>query len=317
MTRSIPQYLNDFLTYCEVEKGLTPITTKNYACFLQKFFLWLEKNNLKDIEPQELTEEHIWKYRIWLSRLPNTVRKASRGLHVSTQTRYLIALRVLLGYFHEKNIPSLPTEKIKLPKERRERQIKFLDLDQIEKLLSSPNIKIMSELRDKAILETLFSTGLRVAELIALDRKRFAGAKNKIDFEMSIIGKGSYPRTIYFSESSLFWIKKYLAARQDDEDALFIRTKGPRDAPVRLTSRAIELIVEKYAKKAGISILATPHTIRHSFATDLLTQGVDLRTVQEFLGHRNIATTQVYTHITSKRLRDIHRKFHGGRQLSS
>lgn len=317
MTKTIIQYLNDFLDYCEVEKGLSPTTTRNYSRFLRKFFLWLEKNNLKGIRPHELTEDHVWKYRMWLSRLPNSVRKASSGLSHSTQIRYLIALRVFLSYFHEKGIPSsLPTEKIKLPKERRERLIKFLTLDQIDKLLSNVNSQTRIGLRDRAILETLFSTGLRVAELTALDWKQLAGAKNKNDFELSIIGKGGYPRTVYFSERALYWLKKYLSSRHDHETALFIRFKGPSNAPSRLTARSIEVLVQKYSKIAGLPLLATPHTLRHSFATDLLNQGVDLRTVQEFLGHRSIATTQVYTHVTSKRLRDVHRKFHGGRKLS-
>lgn len=285
---------------------------------MQKFFLWLEKNNLNNLKPGELTEEHIWRYRMWLSRLPNLTRGTTQGLHISTQTRYLIALRAMLAYFHEKNIPSLPTEKIKLPKEKRERLVKFLELEQIEKLLAGPDSKTITGLRDRAILETLFSTGLRVAELVALDRKHLAGAQNKKDFEMGIIGKGSYPRTIYFSERALEAIKKYLDAREDNDAGLFIRFRGPTNKDsARLTTRAVELLVQKYAKKSGISLLATPHTLRHSFATDLLNQGVDLRTVQEFLGHRNIATTQVYTHVTSKRLRDIHRQFHGGKDIKN
>lgn len=315
MLKPIRLYLNDFLEYGEVEKGLTPTTARNYGRFLRKFFTCLEKNNLKTLTPDELTEEHIWKYRLWLSRLPNTVRKSSPGLNVSTQIRYLVALRALLAYFHEKNIPSLPTEKIKLPKEKRERHIKFLDLEQLEKLLASPDVNTISGLRDRAILEILFSTGLRVAELVSLDRKHLAGARGKDDFEISVTGKGGYPRTVYFSERALYWVKKYLSAREDDEKALLVRIKGPQSAPARLTTRSVELIMQKYSKKSGIYILATPHTLRHSFATDLLNQGVDLRTVQEFLGHRNIATTQVYTHVTSKRLKDIHKKFHGGRKL--
>jgi integrase/recombinase XerD len=271
-------------------------------------------NNLESLHPGALTEQHVAKYRMWLSRLPNTTRGASKGLQSYSQIRYLIALRAFLAYFHEKDIPCLPTEKIKLPKERKERQIKFLDLERVEILLAQPNTKTLSGLRDRAILETLFSTGVRVAELVALDRKQLDGAANKKDFELSIIGKGSYPRTIYFSTHAFYWVIKYLRARKDDASALFIRRKGPSKAPQRLTTRAVELLVQKYVKQAGLSILATPHTLRHSFATDLLTQGVDLRTIQEFLGHRNIATTQVYTHVTSKRLRDIHRQFHGNRK---
>lgn len=315
MSKPIIQYTNDFIEYCEVEKGLSSTTGKNYARFLQQFFAWLKKNNLEKLEPQELTENHIWQYRVWLSRLPNQTRKMSTGLNTSTQSRYLIALRGLLGYFHERNIPCLPTEKIKLPKERRERQVKFLQLEHLEALLTAPNERTQSGLRDRAILETLFSTGLRVAELAALDRKHLAGSKTKNDFEMSVIGKGNYPRTVYFSKRALYWIKKYLDARTDDDPALFVRFKGPTRSSLRLHVRGIELLVQKYSKLSGIPILATPHTLRHSFATDLLNNGVDIRMVQEFLGHRHIATTQVYTHVTSKRLRDIHREFHGGNKL--
>lgn len=313
MLKPIPQYLNDFLEYCEVEKGLTPITVKNYERFLNKFLVWLKKNRLENISPAELKEEHISQYRIWLSRLPNTVRKGAAGISVSTQLRYLIALRAFLTYFHEKNIPSLPTEKIKLPKER-ERVIKFLRLEDIEKLLSAPSTNTLTGLRDRAILETLFSTGMRVSELTSLNVKQLAGAENKKDYELNIVGKGGYPRTVYFSERALYWIKRYLKERTDCNEALFVRTKGPASSALRLTTRTVERLLEKYSKITGLPFLATPHTLRHSFATDLLNQGVDLRTVQEFLGHRNIATTQVYTHVTSKRLKDIHRKFHGGRK---
>ncbi|OHA03565.1 MAG: hypothetical protein A3J58_00290 [Candidatus Sungbacteria bacterium RIFCSPHIGHO2_02_FULL_52_23] len=315
MPKSIIQYRNDFIEYCEVEKGLSPTTGKNYTRFLEQFFIWLRKNSLENLEPQNLTEDHIWQYRVWLSRLRNQTRKTSLGLNPSTQSRYLIALRGLLGYFHEKSIPCLPTEKIKLPKERRERQVKFLQLEQLEALLTSPNEKTDTGLRDRAILETLFSTGLRVAELVALDRKHLAGAKGKNDFEMSVIGKGNYPRTVYFSERALYWVKKYLETRTDDDKALFTRFKGPNDDSLRLSVRGVELLVQKYAKISGIPVLATPHTLRHSFATDLLNNGVDIRMVQEFLGHRHIGTTQVYTHVTSKRLRDIHKQFHGGNKL--
>ncbi|MBI3273869.1 MAG: tyrosine-type recombinase/integrase [Candidatus Colwellbacteria bacterium] len=315
--KPIPRHLNDFLEYCEVEKGLSPTTTKNYARFLNKFFNWLKNSSsTKNIYPNELTEEHVWKYRLWLSRLPNSVKKTSPGLASSTQTRYLIALRALFAYFHEKNIPSLPTEKIKLPKERKEKQVVFLSIEQVEKLLKSPDIKTVPGLRDRAILETLFSAGLRVAELVSLNREHLEGAEDKNDFEISIMGKGRYPRTIYFSERALLAVKEYLFRRTEDDDhALFIRTKGPHSAPLRLTTRAVETIVQKYAKKGGLSVLATPHTLRHSFATDLLNQGADLRSVQELPGHRNIATTQVYTHVTNKKLREVHRKFHGGRMI--
>jgi len=314
-TKPLLQHTQEFLDYCEVEKGLSATTARNYRRFLQKFFEWLKKNNLTELSPNDLTEDHIWKYRMWLSRLPNKTRKAAQGLQTSTQTRYLIALRALLGYFHERDIPCLPTEKIKLPKDRRERQVKFLNMEQLEALLAAPETRTITGLRDRAMLETLFSTGLRVAELTALERKHLAGSKHKTDFEMSIIGKGNYPRTVYFSERTLHWIHKYLLARDDQDQALFIRFKGPASDSLRLGVRGVESIVQKYAKLSGIPILATPHTLRHSFATDLLNNGVDIRVVQEFLGHRHIGTTQVYTHVTSKQLRDIHKRFHGGNKL--
>lgn len=311
MSKPLPHYLTDFLEYCEVEKGLLAGSVRNYSRFLNKFFIWLKQSGLEALEPQDLTEEHVTKYRVWLSRLPNSVRKESPGLSVSSQTRYLIALRVFLSFFHERNIPALPTEKVKLPKERNERLVKFLSLEQIEKLLEAAADKSLPGLRDRAILETLFSTGLRVAELVALDRRNLAEARGRKDFELSIIGKGGHPRTVYFSERALFWLGLYLDHRTDTKEALFIRFSGPKDAPHRLTTRGIEVIVEKYSKIAGAPLLVTPHTMRHSFATDLLSKGADLRTVQEFLGHRHIATTQVYTHVTNKRLKDIHQKLHG------
>ncbi|KKT45175.1 MAG: Tyrosine recombinase XerC [Parcubacteria group bacterium GW2011_GWA2_44_15] len=315
MSKPLPRYLNDFLEYSEVEKGLSINSVKNYERFINKFFDWLKQNKLEHLSPENLSEEHISKYRVWLSRRPNTVRRASPTLHPSTQIRYLIALRSFLAYFHEKNIPTLPTEKIKLPKDRKERLIKFLDVEQLRKFFDAPNTETTAGLRDRALLETLFSTGLRVAELVALDTKQLESALNKNDFELSIVGKGGYPRTVYFSDRALCWIKKYLKSRTDDDEALFLNFKSSKRDSRRLSVRGVELIVEKYSKMSGISFLATPHTFRHSFATDLLNKGVDLRIVQEFLGHRNIATTQIYTHVTSKHLREIHKKFHGGKEL--
>lgn len=315
MQKPLPQHLTDFLEYCEVEKGLSLNSVKNYSRFVQKFFDWLTEAGMRRLTPEQLTENHIYKYRLWLSRRPNAVRRAFPHLHPSTQARYLIALRAFVSFFHEKNIPTLPTEKIKLPKDRKERLVKFLDVEQLRRFFDAPNTETAKGLRDRAILETLFSTGLRVAELVALNRKQLASALNKDDFELSVVGKGGYPRIVYFSARALDTLKKYLKSRIDDDEALFIGLGGPTRDSRRISVRGVELIVEKYSKMAGIPFLATPHTLRHSFATDLLSKGVDLRVIQEFLGHRNIATTQIYTHVTSKRLREIHRKFHGGSEL--
>jgi site-specific recombinase XerD len=297
-TLSIIKHIPGFLDYCEIEKGLSNNTQKNYQRYLKKFCDWLVAIKKENIMPHELTSEDVTNYRLYLSR--NASPETKQLLKKSTQNYYLIALRSLLGYFSEKNITSLPSDKIKLPKDaRKEKTVKFLNLEQIERLLNSPDTTNNVGIRDRAILETLFSTGLRIAELTALNKDQFENLKNKKDFELSIIGKGGYPRTVYFSEKALLWLKKYLETYNSEEKSLF-----------RLTPRSIERIVKKYSILSGIPIFTTPHTLRHSLATDFLMQGVDIRTIQEFLGHRSITSTQIYTHVTNKHLRDIHRKFH-------
>ncbi|HCC60006.1 MAG: hypothetical protein A2402_02235 [Candidatus Staskawiczbacteria bacterium RIFOXYC1_FULL_37_43] len=311
---SLAKHINDFLDYCDVEKGLKNNTQKNYKEYLNKFFGWLKYKNLSHILPHQLTPEHIWEYRLYLSRYANP--KSGKSLRKTTQNYYLIALRAFLGYFVAKDIVSLPPGKVTLPKpDKSVKTIKFLTLEQIERLLTAVEPKDEVGLRDRAILEAFFSTGLRIAELVALNKEQFANIKNKKDFELGIIGKGGNPRTVYFSERALGWIKRYLEARKDMEKPLFVSTSGKKGSDCRLTPRSIERIVKKYAILAGVPIFTTPHTLRHSYATDLLNQGVDLRSIQEFLGHRSIMTTQIYTHVTNKRLRDIHRKFHGGKDL--
>ena len=310
---SIIEHIPNFLDYCEVEKGLSDKTQENYKRYLNKFTYWLKKTKKENLLPHELTSEDIWAYRLFLSR---STDKKGRSLKKISQNYYLIALRALLSYFAVKDIVSLPADKIALPRDiRREKTIKFLTLDQIEKLLLAPNINNLTGLRDRAILEALFSTGLRISELVALNRDQFANIKDKKDLELGIIGKGGNPRTVYFSERALSWLKKYLETRKDKEKALFIHSVSRKNADARLTARSIQRIVKKYAILAGIPIFTTPHTLRHSYATDLLSQGVDLRTIQEFLGHRSITSTQIYTHVTNKRLRDIHRQFHSGKKL--
>ncbi len=307
--KPITEHIPDFLDYCEVEKGLSDKTQENYKRYLQKFTYWLKKAKKEGLKPQDLTKDDIWKYRLFLSR-------SSKKLKKITQNYYLVALRALLGYFSAKDIVSLPADKIKLPKDaKREKTIKFLTLEQIERLLLAPDIKKVAGLRDKAILEALFSTGLRIAELIALNKEQFTNIKDKKDLELGVIGKGGRPRTVYFSERALSWLKRYLETRKDKEKALFINYRSKKGVERRLTTRSVERIVKKYAILAGIPIFTTPHTLRHSMATDLLSQGVDLRTIQEFLGHRSITSTQIYTHVTSKRLRDVHRKYHSGKNL--
>lgn len=316
--KPIIKYLNDFLDYLEIEKGLTNKTQENYQRFLKKFFGWLESNGLTDLKPERLSPDHVWRYRVYLSRHINPKNKKS--LKKTTQNYYLIALRGLLEFFIEKKIASLSPTQIKLAKDKTDKEIKFLNLKQVEKLLLAPNTEKIIGLRDRAIIESLFSTGLRVAELISLDREQIKTEKSGKNLEISIVGKGGKIRTVYFSERAVSWLKKYLDKRADFDPALFINYKpgaSAKDMSRRLTAKSIEDIVKKYIKIAGLPVMATPHTIRHSYATDLLTQGVDLRMVQEFLGHKNILTTQIYTHITNRQLKNIHQKFHGGSKLKN
>ncbi|MDO8470797.1 MAG: tyrosine-type recombinase/integrase [bacterium] len=311
--KPILQHIQDFLDYCEVERGLSSKTQENYFRYLRKFEQWLKAKDLSPLLPHELTPELVWDYRLFLSRFQS---KQGAELSKKTQAYYLIALRALLGYFVAKDVVSLPPDKIQLPKDgSKEKTVKFLNLDQMKKLLEAPDSSDPSGLRDRTLLEALFSTGLRVAELVALNKEQFDSVWNKEDFEIGIIGKGKHPRTVYFSERALEWLKKYLKTRKDTQKALFINYRGRTKDENRLTPRSIERIIKKYSIKAGIPLFTTPHTLRHSYATDLLEQGVDLRTIQEFLGHKNIVTTQIYTHVTNKRLRDIHRQFHSGKNL--
>jgi site-specific recombinase XerD len=311
--KPIIQHLSDFLDWLDIEKGLSSKSQENYTRFIERFFYWLKINKLENIKPYELTSDHIWKYRVFLSR--QYPSKTKKPLKKSTQNYYLIALRALLSYFSSREILSLPADKIKLSKEEKAKSIKFLDIEQLKKLFSAPDVLTTQGLRDRAILETFFSTGMRVAELLSLNCEQIKIKPGTKELELGIIGKGGRPRTVYLSERAIHWLRKYLETRDDKEKALFVNYRSKKDASRRLTSRATEKLLKKYSILAGVPITTTPHVLRHSFATDLLTQGVDLRTVQEFLGHKNITATQIYTHITSKRLRDIHKKFHSGKNL--
>ena len=316
---SIPliKHINTFLEYIEVEKGLSPVSSKNYHNFLKVFVDWLKDQGLSDIKPHELTDKHIWDYRLYLSH-----KNDQRGQYIkkTTQSYYLRALRQLLNYFSDKDIDAVPSEKIKLPKlTDKDKQIKFLSYKQVEHLLSMPDLTDVSGIRDRAILEVLFSTGARVSELTSLNLKQLdvggiVGGKIK-DMELSIAGKGGKVRVIYFSEQCVKSLAAYLKFRQNDLlTPLFIsysRNSGDK-GDRRLSTRAVENLVKKYTMMAGLPVDATPHTLRHSYATDLLEHGADLRSVQELLGHSSVATTQIYTHVTNPHLKDIHRRFHSG-----
>lgn len=307
------KHIPNFLDYCEVEKGLSPVSTHNYHNFLKVFINWLQNHDLSDLKPHELTPDHIWDYRLYLSRK----KDGDNYIKKTTQSYYLIAIRILLNYFADKDIISIPSEKIKLPKlTDKDKAIKFLNFGQIEKMLNMPDTTKLDGLRDRAILEVLFSTGMRISELTSLNINQFDKVnllKGKFDdLELSISGKGGNTRTVYFSNGSLKWIAKYIKTRNDMLSPLFINYSRNSDLSDehRLTSRSIERSVRKYSVMAGLPIDATPHTLRHSYATDLLERGADIRSVQELLGHKNIVTTQIYTHVTNKKLREIHRRFH-------
>ncbi|MFH0779551.1 MAG: tyrosine-type recombinase/integrase [Parcubacteria group bacterium] len=316
-TTPLVKHVSTFLDYLDIEKGLTSKTQENYGRFLQRFISWLKDDaKMESLLPHELNAEHIWQYRVFLSR-KTTSKHTKENLKKSTQNYYLIALRAFLNFLAEKDILTLPAEKIKLTKPKNDRVVNFLKIDQVERLLSSPDTSNIMGLRDRAILETLFSTGLRVAELAALDADQLKINKNQTLLEITVVGKGRHVRTVYFSERCLLWLKKYLDMRKDLEKPLFINFSSIKKSESRrLTTRSIETIVKKYVKICGLPIMTSPHTLRHSYATDLLMNGVDLRLVQEFLGHQDISTTQIYTHVTNKKLRDVYLKYHhsGGKE---
>jgi site-specific recombinase XerD len=316
--KKITEYLVDFLDYLEIEKGLSSNTQKNYTRFLNKFFKWLVDNNFSNLKPGQLSQDHIWKYKVFLSR--HIDPRTKKSLMKSTQNYYLIALRSLLEFFVERDVSALSPTSIKLAKNKSDKEVKFLKLEDLEKLLLAPKTETKIGLRDRAILETLFSTGLRVEELVNLNTDQVKIRENTNDLEIAVVGKGNKVRTVYISERAVKWLKQYLDKRGDMDEALFINYKPgeeKKNNSRRLTTRSIEDIVKKYGKISGLSIMATPHTLRHSFATDLLAQGADLRLVQEFLGHSNIATTQIYTHVTNKQLKDIHKNLHSGKNLKN
>ncbi len=306
----LDKLIKDFLEYLEIERNVSQLTIRNYAHYLHRFLGFL-KTQIPSPAPttRDITSDSIREYRLYLSRF---VDEHGISLKRVTQNYHLIALRSFLKYCLKRDISVVAPEKIDLPKAE-SRSIKFLEREQVERLLNMPEISKADGLRDKAILETLFSTGLRVSELTKLNR-------DQINFdrkEFGVIGKGRRARVVFLSDSSVEWLQRYLKDRTDESIALFIRYAGKKPdiddkngESFRLTPRSVQRLVEKYVKKARLPVKITPHGLRHSFATDLLTGGADLRAIQEMLGHKNVSTTQIYTHITNPQLKEIHARYH-------
>ena len=295
---SLTRLKREYLEYLEIERGRSLKTIENYNRYLGCFLDFLKRDN-----PRAITDEIVRKFRLWLNRQSSGTKKDT--LKKTTQNYYLIALRGFLKYLAKRGVMSLAPERIELAKVG-ERSLDLISIEELRRLLDAPDANDLRGLRDKAILELLFSTGLRVSELCALN--------NDIDLnkdEMSARGKGDKVRVVFFSEFAKVAVKKYLAKRKDMNEALFVSLSNQRSGEnSRLTARSVERIVRYYAVKAGITNKVTPHIIRHFFATDLLQNGADLRSVQIMLGHSNISTTQIYTHMTDRHLKNIHMKYH-------
>lgn len=309
---NINHVITEFLEYLEIERNRSQQTIKNYDYYLRRF---AEIANVKN--PNDITDERVRKFRLQLNRITNT--RTGEPLKKKTQNYHMIALRAFLKYLAKRDIASLAPEKIELAKQE-DRQIDFMEDEELSRLLEAPLKNAHGQMtptanvvriRDKAILELLFSTGLRVSELAKL---KIEHVNLKRD-EFSVRGKGGKIRVVFLSDQAKYWVQQYLDNRSDTSPYLFIahdRAQNARDektvAPI--TSRSIERMVEKYAKAAGIMKKITPHTLRHSYATDLLRNGADIRSVQSMLGHSSITTTQIYTHITDQGLKEVYKKFH-------
>lgn len=316
----VEQLIKEFLEYLEIERNVSQLTIRNYRHYLGRFVHFLASGGApspanppsvktSSVKIADITSESIRQYRLFLSRFAD-----EKGLTLKrvTQNYHLIALRSFLKYMAKRDIVTVSPDKIDLPKAE-SRSIKFLEHADVERLLNMPDMNTKEGTRDKAILEVLFSTGLRVSELVSLNRDQI----NLDRREFSVIGKGRRARIVFLSERSAEWLRKYLATREDELRPIFIRYSGKTPdehdttgESIRLTARSVQRGVEKYAKKAKLMVKITPHGLRHTFATDLLGNGADLRAIQELLGHKNVSTTQIYTHITNPQLKEIHDKFH-------
>ena len=305
----VADLVNDFLESLEVENGRSRYTTRNYELYLARVIEFSQEiNPEEDLKPADITQEWVRKYRLWLNRYQT---EQGKGLSVMTQNYHLIAFRGFLKYLAKRNIKSLDAVLVELPRTHRT-QVTFLHVDEIDRILAEIPLDTEDGLRDRAIFELLFSTGLRVSELTNLNRDHV----NLERREFMVRGKGQKDRPVFVSQSAADAVKDYLDERKDRLPALFLNnsrnqpTAGTSGDYRRLSPRSVERIINKYVRAAGVTKHVTPHTLRHSFATDLLMNGADLRSVQSMLGHANISTTQIYTHVTDPHLREIHEKFH-------
>jgi site-specific recombinase XerD len=294
----------DFLEYLEIEQNRSQKTIANYDHYLTRLIDFAGN----DIKVKDIDTELIRKWRLWLNRLGTNV---SDELQKNTQNYHLIALRSFLKYCSKRDIEAMAPSKIELAKVVR-KQVTFLTPEELERLFDQPKMDTLNGLRDRAILELLFSSGLRVSELVGLDKDHI----NLKRREFMVRGKGQKDRPIFISIESANWLQLYIDKREDTAKPLFIRTSGSKKTStdgnyLRLTARSVQRLVSRYALLAGITKHVSPHTLRHSFATDLLMNGADIRSVQAMLGHSNIATTQIYTHVTDPHLKSVHESFHG------
>ncbi|MFA7286342.1 MAG: tyrosine-type recombinase/integrase [Patescibacteria group bacterium] len=315
---NLKDYIQDFLEYLEIEKNRSAATIRNYRFYLNRFADWSEEHSVTNTN--RITPEHIRQYRLWLNRFTDTHGEA---LKKNTQNYHLIALRTLLKYLAKRDVASLAPEKIELMK-MPDRSISFLTGEELQRLLAAPGRvpqPKLTLLRDAAMLTVLFSTGLRVSELTNLKREQVSTREptNGSLTELSVRGKGSKIRVVFLSPDARAYVKSYLAERHDVSPYLFVRhdragkiqnDRAKKEGGAPLTPRSIERLLQKYARVAGIMKQVTPHTLRHSFATDLLINGADVRSVQSLLGHASITTTQIYTHLTDSELRRVHEAFH-------
>ena len=304
--------ISEFLEYCEIEKGHSDLTIRNYEHYLSRFLEFAQEGKSRQIKPGQISMDLVRKYRLHLNRIST---EQGESLGKLTQNYHLIALRAFLKYLSKRDIESLAPEKIELI-DASKKSFTFLEISEVEALLQAPeknpNKNQLITLRDKAILETLFSTGLRVSELTGLSKDDI----NLERGEFMVRGKGDKERIVFLSDRAKDAINDYMKLRTDGFEPLFVHLGGLHAAHeedgefMRLTPRSVQRIIKKYTKLAGIVKDVTPHVMRHSFATDLLINGADVRSVQEMLGHSSITTTQIYTHITNKQLREVHRAFH-------